>query len=549
MELKKQILKICMQKGFLLDKEILDFLSLLDEKYSLQIIEVLTNLKIKERVVTKSIFLSNLENIKKVVLNKESNIFFEKFFLALGHPLTENSTNTHINSKNPDNINLKQGEGLPSLKIISSSLVFPKKLEVKDFVDHFRSRYEQIRNILQERQLENLKTIRRLGGGNDRETQYLIVSIISKRQTKNKNLVFEVEDLTGRARILVNENKKELYEKCKDILVDEVVAFNVSGSKEMLFTNEVVFPDTVLSEKRKHDQEILVAFSSDVHVGSKMFLEENFLKFIKWLNGEEGDVTQREIAKKVRYLFLVGDNVDGVGVFPDQEKLLKIPEITAQYKKLAEFLKLIRNDIRIIISPGQHDAVWVGEPQPAVGEEWAPDICKMPNVNLVTNPCMVEIEGGFKVLMYHGASMHGIIEEMPEIRLNYGHKSPTRVVKELLKRRHLAPMHGSCDYVPNNKHDPLVIGHVPDIVVTGDLHRQEISTYNNVLLIASSCWQSITPFEEKVGNVPDPGKVPVFNLKTREIKILDFITPIESKSETTSTLNLEVETKEKAVAK
>ena len=45
---------------------------------------------------------------------------------------------------------------------------------------------------------------------------------------------------------------------------------------------------------------------------------------------------------------------------------------------------------------------------------------------------------------------------------------------------------------------------------------------NNILLIASSCWQSITPFEEKVGNEPEPCRVPLFNLKTREIKILDF---------------------------
>ncbi|MBP7708462.1 metallophosphoesterase [Candidatus Pacearchaeota archaeon] len=527
MELKKQILKICMQKGFLLDKEILESLSLLDERYSLQIIDVLTNLKIKERVITKSIFLANLANIKKVVINKESGAFFEKFFSSIGCPLDETVLEVSLSSKKIE----LPGTDLHSFKILSSSLIFPKKIEVRDFVDHFRSRYEQLRNVLQERNLENLKSIRRLGEGNDKESQYIIVSILSKRQTKNKNLVFDVEDLTGRARVLVNENKKELYEKCKDILVDEVVAFSVSGTKEMLFTNEVTFPDSVLSEKRKHSEEVLVAFSSDVHVGSKMFLEENFLKFIKWLNGEEGDEVQREIAKKVKYLFLVGDNVDGVGVFPEQDKLLKIPEITAQYKKLAEFLKLIRSDIRIIISPGQHDAVWVGEPQPAIGDEWASDICKMSNVSLVTNPCLVEIDGGFKVLMYHGASMHGIIEEMPDLRLNYGHKSPTRVVKELLKRRHLAPMHGSCDYVPNNKKDPMVIDTVPDIMVTGDLHRQEISTYNNILLISSSCWQSITPFEEKVGNVPDPGKVPIFNLKTREIKILDFITPVETTSE------------------
>ena len=42
------------------------------------------------------------------------------------------------------------------------------------------------------------------------------------------------------------------------------------------------------------------------------------------------------------------------------------------------------------------------------------------------------------------------------------------------------------------------------------------------LIIANSCWQAMTAFEEKVGNNPDPCKVPILNLKTRAIKILDF---------------------------
>jgi len=63
---------------------------------------------------------------------------------------------------------------------------------------------------------------------------------------------------------------------------------------------------------------------------------------------------------------------------------------------------------------------------------------------------------------------------------------------------------------------------IPDIIATGDQHRAEVSVFNNILMIASSCWVPMTPFEEKVGNVPDPCKVPLFNLKTREIKMLDF---------------------------
>jgi len=32
----------------------------------------------------------------------------------------------------------------------------------------------------------------------------------------------------------------------------------------------------------------------------------------------------------------------------------------------------------------------------------------------------------------------------------------------------------------------------------------------------------MTPYQEKFGNTPDHCKVPMFNLKTRAVKILDF---------------------------
>jgi len=522
MDLEKEILRICLEKGFLLDKEMLKSISLLDESSARTLIEILNNLGIKERVITRAVFHRNFEKIRSIFVNGKNRIFVEKFFINLGYSLTEmNNSPIIIDEENNNKLNNSK------VKIISSPQITPKKIEVQDFVKHFKSRYEQIRNILQERNLENLTSIRRIN--EKKENKTVIVSILDKKITKNKNLIFDVEDLTGRAKVLVNNNRQELYNLARDVLVDEVVAFNVSGNSEILFANGLIFPDAVLPEKRKYDKDEWVAFTSDIHVGSTMFLENQFLKFIKWLNGAEGNEEQRELAKKVKYLFLVGDCVDGVGVYPDQEKFLKIKEISEQYSKLCEYLKLVRKDIKIIMSPGQHDAVWVGEPQPSISEKWAPGLYKLDNLSLVSNPCLVEINGGFKILMYHGASMHGIIEEIPEIRLNYGHNSPTRVTRELLKRRHLAPMHGSCDYIPNDKKDPMVIDILPDIVATGDQHRSEVANYNNILMIASSCWQSITPFEEKVGNNPEPCRVPLFNLKTREIKIMDFSEGYEHK--------------------
>ncbi len=510
----KEILKLCMQKGFLLDKSLLDELSELNEELSKNLFISFLNIYSGDGVINKKCLVDKCVSLLKPIISEEEKTTLKEFFLKIGASESDFSSETFSNSK----IDLKHSDG--SIKVLFSPTILSKKVTVQDFVGHFRARYEQIRSILMDKNLENLKSLRRIG--KDRETYYVIVCVYSKKITKNGNILIEVEDLNGSATVLINNNKKELFEKAKDILLDEVIAIGVSGNNEFLFANDIIYPDSVLPEKRKSNSEEAVAFISDIHIGSTMFLEENFLKFINWLNGLEGDESHKKLASKVKYLFITGDSVDGIGVFPDQEKFLILKDFFSQYSKLTDLLKKIRSDIHIIMCPGQHDAVWVGEPQPAIDETWAPSLFELDNLTLVTNPALIEIGEGFKVLMYHGASMHGIIEEIEEIRTKYGHSSPTRVVKEMLKRRHLSPIHGSCDYVPNEKRDLMTIDVLPDIICTGDQHTPEVSTYNNILLIASSCWQAKTPFEEKVGHEPDPCKVPILNLKTREVKILDF---------------------------
>ena len=70
--------------------------------------------------------------------------------------------------------------------------------------------------------------------------------------------------------------------------------------------------------------------------------------------------------------------------------------------------------------------------------------------------------------------------------------------------------------------DPLVINQVPDFFVSGHIHKAAAANYRNITLIAGSCWQSKTTFQEKVGHNPEPSRVPIVNLKTREVKILKF---------------------------
>ena len=98
---------------------------------------------------------------------------------------------------------------------------------------------------------------------------------------------------------------------------------------------------------------------------------------------------------------------------------------------------------------------------------------------------------------------------------------PEKIMKYLLKNRHLAPTHASTQYFPLEK-DGLLIRKAPDIFVSGHTHKSGVVHYNNVLIISSSSWEGMTPYQEKFGNKPDHCKVPMFNLKTRAIKILDF---------------------------
>ena len=520
--MSEKILKLFIKKGFLLDKEMLDFFSKLENEDVAN--EILNKLQVAsgEKMITKTLINDNLEKIKPVFkeLDKEKQKLVEKYFVNISVSVEVKKEMTIEDKIKTKTKELEEQDKITDVKILDSPMIQDKKLEVRDFVKHFRNRYNFFKKILQDRpELEHLTSIDKITSNRG----FSVIAIVtSKSVTKNKNLILEVEDLTGKTKLLVTKTKEEIFEKAKEIVLDDVIGFKCSGSKDFLFVNDLFYPDSSLNDKKRLNKEIYALFTSDFHIGSKNFLENNLNKFVKWLNSKDN-----EIRDKIKYLFVVGDSIDGVGVFPGQEKSLAIKDIKKQYEKLAEFYKKIPKHINIIQCPGQHDAVRVAEPQPPIGEDFAEPLTQIENLYLVSNPSLVEIEGsedkeGFKVLMYHGASMHGLINEIEELRLDNAHLTPARAVKHLLKRRHLAPSHGSTIYIPNDQEDSMLIQTIPDIITTGEIHKPDIEVYNNILIIANSCWQSITPFEEKVGNQPDPCKVPLLNLKSRQIKILDF---------------------------
>jgi len=535
----QEILKFCLERGFLVDKEVL---SLFDETSDAESVKLIIE-RIKEstnqRIITKNLFNQNRDKVFQIfsMLPNKNQQQLEKLKIKLGLSIeiskefsTENKT-----EEKTEKITIQNLNGVKILSAFSNN--HTKKLEVGDFTKYFRNRVNEMKRILQgNAALKNLVSINKISA--NRQGISIIGIVSNKSVTKNRNMLLEVEDLTGKMRVLINTNNPKLYEKAEEISLDTVLGFSGVGNKEILFANEIVFPDSVLSERKKSPIEEYALFLGDLHFGSKMFLEKGFLKFIDYLNGKVPNTPEVE---KIKYLFLVGDIIAGVGVYPNQEKDLLLKDIEEQFIGVSQVLDRIRKDIKIIISPGNHDGVRLMEPQPLLNERYAWSIYDLKNVILTGNPAYVNIgskEGfsaqnpagyksdtqsfsGFDVLTYHGFSFPYYANTVPKFMTEKTMNFPDRIMAYLLKNRHLAPSHSSVQYYPSEE-DNLMIRKIPDIFVSAHSHKSAVSYYNNILMVSISSWESKTSNQERMGNEPDFCKVPMFNLKTRTIKILDF---------------------------
>ncbi len=415
------------------------------------------------------------------------------------------------------------------IKIVYSYNEEPKKREPQDFADYLNSRYRAIEKILKQRQeLKNLTSVSKITNKKYKEELSIIGIVNDKKTTKNGNLMIILEDPTGTKKVIINKNKPALFRESQDIVLDEVIGVAGVNVESVIFANNIIWPDVPTSkELKKSGEDKYSIFLSDLHVGSSKFLPEDFEKFLRWINGDMGNEQQRAIAKNVEYIFIAGDLVDGCGIYPDQDKELLTKDIYQQYKDCAKLLEQIPRHIPLIICPGNHDALRISEPQPQLSKDYAKPLHEMNNVLMVSNPSMVNIGAtshfeGFDVMMYHGYSFDYYIAEVDSLRNQGGYDRVDLVMKFLMKRRHLAPTHTSTLYVPDSKKDPLVIEKIPDFFLSGHIHKSATANYRNTTLICGSCWQAKTSFQEKVGHNPEPSRVPIVNLKTRDVKILKF---------------------------
>ena len=341
-------------------------------------------------------------------------------------------------------------------------------------------------------------------------------------QTKNGHYMLAIEDLTGSINVLINKNSEnqDNINLAKKTISDQMVyiqgTYNPGGQGKR--RKGIIFADVINKIDIPYDFEpnvspdpLSIALLSDTHIGSQEFEEKLWNRFLKFLNGNFGNKVYREIAGKVKYIVINGDLVDGVGVYPNQEKDLIIKDIYKQFERAAELISGIPEYIKIIYSPGNHDPVRNAIPRPAVPKKYTEQLLNI-GVKCIGNPAVIKTHN-VNTLVYHGDS----IIDMNLLIHGLENDKPVEAMKEFIKCRHLAPMFGKKTQIAPISKDWLVIDNIPDIFHTGHVHINGTGKYNHVTLVNSGCFQAQTDFMNSFGIHPTPGIVSMIELDTLKI--------------------------------
>ena len=386
----------------------------------------------------------------------------------------------------------------PTLKITSGE-------GVKGYNALFSSRFNKLKRIISDRpESRMLKSLASIKSAKFEDDLYVCGLVTEKKSERNITKLM-LEDPSGSFEGIIFDD--DLQKTVDTLLLDQFIMIRVGMGKNSGFIiKDIIFPDIPEQVVNKSETEAYAVFLSDLHIGSKYFMEEEFSDFVAWLSSPD------PVARKIRFVLIGGDILDGVGIYPNQNKELVCQTIEEQLKKAEGLIDKIPKNIKIIIMPGNHDPGRRALPQPAIPKKYNSSLWERENVIMIGNPSMISLNG-VKVLMFHGQSIDDIVKTTPGMKYD----EPTNVMRHLLKVRHLSPIYGSQTPIAPEMEDLLVIEDIPDIFHVGHVHKAQLDMYKGILLVNSGSWQKQTPFQASVGMTPNPGIALMVNLKTFQV--------------------------------
>ena len=379
----------------------------------------------------------------------------------------------------------------------------------------FHSRFRSLSRFLRGRpELPNHRPIHELRPTDGTASVIGLVREVRTTQ-KHHHFIVTVDDETGSVEVLIPKDSPAAR---LTFLPDEVVGLRLQFAREAgkipraVAVERPEIPATRNVGRASRPRRAI--FLSDLHIGSRSFLTESWGHLVEFLHGRG---PHADLAAAVDHVVVAGDLVDGIGVYPQQERDLAIADIVEQYAELGRRLAELPDRLTIVVIPGNHDAVCPAEPQPAI-----PTVLRAsfpPNVHALSNPSTFALDG-VVVQAYHGRSFDDLIPALP----GTSYARPTEVMKRMLSMRHLAPIYGDRTPLAPLPRDGLVVDPAPDILVTGHAHTYGVDRYRGVLLLNASTWQAETEYQRMRNISPVPARAAVVDLSTLGLVTLDFST-------------------------
>jgi DNA polymerase II small subunit len=403
---------------------------------------------------------------------------------------------------------------------------------VEGYAALFRSRFEKTMRILAQRpdskrmsKVSAIKQNVRAGKQVERAKNNLhgvtsstiVAGLLMSKRTKKNELELAIDDYTGILTVaaMVEDAKKQ----ASALALDQMVMLELENGKGRpgLTVKNVMMPDIPEHLPNKSKSEAYTVLISDLHVGSKYFMKREFLRFLDWLSSSSSS-SNDEIVKKIKFICVGGDLIDGIGIFPNQDRELLEMDAEKQMSHAAQLLAKVPKHIKVLVIPGNHDLGRRALPQPAIPrKDLSEQLYGLENCLMLGNPAFVELNG-VKVLMYHGQSLDDIIAMTPGL----SYSRPAEAMKVLLKARHLAPIYGERTPIAPEQEDMMVITEVPDIFHSGHVHILDVQNYRGTLVVNSGAWQSQTKYQQTMGIMPTPNMAVVVNLATLQPFVYDF---------------------------
>jgi DNA polymerase II small subunit len=432
----------------------------------------------------------------------------------------------HINKPEIANTNKTTETDDDGYKIIFDPTNMINSDEKKNFFKIFESRYKKTLKILssrpESRQLRKIKNIKEFrnksrfnsldkeNGGPRIIDSVFVAGLIMLKKNRMNDVELVIDDTTGSIPAVCRT--RDLISEASTLVLDQMLMLEISPSKRNsndFIVKDIIFPDIPEHVPSKSGTESYVALISDLHVGSKYFMEKEFKDFVSWLSSDD------DIVRKINFVCIAGDIVDGIGIYPNQDRELIDLNIKNQISYAADLLEKIPKRMHVFLIPGNHDPGRRALPQTALTN--LRDFKSLENFSILGNPSFIELNR-VKLLMFHGQSLDDVIATVPGL----SYSKPVEAMKILLRSRHLSPIYGNRTPIAPESEDMLVIDDVPDVFHAGHVHITQVGRYKGTLIVNSGAWQRQTKFQQTMGINPTPGICILVNLATLQSFKRDF---------------------------